>query len=140
MRPTNLYQLRSFLGAVNQFNKFLPKLATICHPFRKIYKKDAEWTWDQEHKEAFVEIYKEIKQTVELSHFERNQEIRIECDASKNGLGAVLQQSQSTGERKPICFASGFLTDFEANYSINELELLATVWAVEHFKNYVYGV
>ena len=57
----------------------------------------------------------EIKKTVELSHFKRNQEIRIICDASKSGFDAVLQQSQSTGEWKPICFASRFLTDFEAN-------------------------
>ena len=39
-----------------------------------------------------------------------------------------------------MSFASRFLTDFEAKYSINELELLAVVWAVEHFKNYVYGI
>ena len=55
-------------------------------------------------------------------------------------MGTVLQQSQSTCEWKPICFASRFLTDFEAKYSITELELLAIVWAVEHFQNYVYVV
>ena len=55
-------------------------------------------------------------------------------------LGAVLQQSQPNGEWKPTCFASRFLPDYEAKYSINELELLAIVWAVEHFRNYVYGV
>ena len=77
---------------------------------------------------------------MELSHFERNQEIRIICDASKQGLGAVLQQNQNNSEWKPICFASRFLTNFEAKYSINELELLAIVWAVEHLKNYVYDV
>ena len=48
--------------------------------------------------------------------------------------------SQTNGEWKSICFASRFLTDFESKYSINELELLAIVWAVEHFRNYVYGV
>ena len=77
---------------------------------------------------------------MELSHFKRNQEIRIICDASKQGLGAVLQQSQSNGEWKPICFASRSLTNFEAKYSINELEFLAIVWAVEHLENFVYGV
>ena len=75
-----------------------------------------------------------------LSHFRRNKEIRIICDASKQGLGAVLQQSQKNGEWESICFASRFLTDFEAKYSINELELLALVLAVEHFKNYISGV
>ena len=77
---------------------------------------------------------------MELSHFERNQEFRIICDASKQGLGAVLQQNQNNCEWKPICFASRFLTNFEVKDSINELGLLATVWAVEHFKNYVYDV
>ena len=52
----------------------------------------------------------------------------------------MLQQQQENQEWKPVSFASRFLTDFEAKYSINELELLAVVWAIEHFKNYVYGV
>ena len=140
LRLTNLKQLPSLLGAVNQFNKFIPSLASISFPFRSILKKDAEWEWNEDHEKAFVQINKEIKSVVELSHFKRNQEIRIICDASKSGLGAVLQQKQSNNEWRPICFASRFLTDFETKYSINELELLAIVWAVEHFKNYVYGV
>ena len=140
LRPTNLKQLRSFLGAVNQFNKFIPNLAAISFPFRSSLKRDADWTWNSDHETAFKRINEEIKKVVELSHFKRNQEIRIICDASKQGLGAVLQQIQNNGEWKPICFASRFLTNFEAKYSINELELLVIVWAVEHFKNYVYGV
>ena len=42
LRPTNLKQLRSFLGAVNQFNNFIPNLAAISFPFRSISKRDAE--------------------------------------------------------------------------------------------------
>ena len=103
-------------------------------------KKDADWNRNHDHEKAFLKINDEIKKVVELSHFKRNQDTRISCDASKQGLGAVLQQSQKNGEWKPICFASRFLTDFEAKYSFNELELLAIVWAIEHFKNYVYGV
>ena len=140
LRPTNLKQLRSFLGAVNKFNKFIPNLALISHPFRSILKKDAEWEWNEKHENAFIKINEEIKNVVELTHFKRNKEIRIICDASKQGLGAVLQQRQDNSNWTPICFASRFLTDFETKYSINELELLAIVWAIEHFKNYVYGV
>ena len=81
------------MGAVNQFNKFIPSLASISFPFRSILKKDAEWEWNEDHEKAFVQINKEIKSVVELSHFKRNQEIRIFCDASKSGLGAVLQQN-----------------------------------------------
>ena len=113
LRPTNLKQLRSFLGAVNQFNKFIPSLASISFPFRSNLKKDAEWEWNENHEKAFVQYNKNIKIVVELSHFKRNQEIRVVCDASKNALGAVLQQKQSNNERRPIFFASRFLTDFE---------------------------
>ena len=115
-------------------------MASISFQFRSILKKDADWIWNAEHEKAFVKINDEIKEVVELSHFKRNQEIRIICDASKQGLGAVLQQSQTNGEWRPICFASRFLSDFESKYSIIGLELLAIVWAVEHFRNYVYGV
>ena len=135
LRPTNLKQLRAFFGAVNQFNKFIPRLAAITFPFRSILKKDTEWEWNEEYEEAFLK-FKKIINVVELTHFIRNKV----CDASKQGLGAVLQQKQNENEWKPICFASRFLTDFEMKNSINELELLATVWAIEHFQNYVYGV
>ena len=80
-----------------------------------------------------------MKKVVELTHFKRNRTLRIICDASKQGLGAVLQQNEENSW-KPIAYASRFLTEFESNYSINELELLAVVWSVEHFKNYVYGI
>ena len=140
LRPTNLKQLRSYLGAVNQFNKFIPNLKSISFPFGTILKKDAHRTWNTEHEDAFVNNNDEIKGVVQLSHFKRNQENRIIRDASKQDLGAVLQQSQKNGEWRPICFAYRFLTDFESRYSINEIEFLAIVWAVEHFRNYVYGV
>ena len=76
---------------------------------------------------------------VEVGHFKKSENIRIICDASKTGLGAVLQQQDETGWR-PIHSASRFLTPLEEKYSMNELELLAVVWAIEHLKNYLYGI
>ena len=140
LRPPKLEELRSFLGAVNQLNKFVPDLDSICYPFRSILKKDNPWIWTKQHEAAFLKINQEIKKITELTHFKRNNPVIILCDASKKGLGAVLQQQQNNQNWKPVSFASRFLTDFEAKYSINELELLAVVWAVEHFKNYVYGI
>ena len=98
------------------------------------------WIWNEDNEDVFVKINDKLKRVVELSHLKKNQETRTICDSSRQGLGAFLQQSQPNGEWKPICFASKFLTDFEANNSRNVLELLAIVLAVEHFKNYVYGV
>ena len=53
LRPTNLKLLRSFLGAVNQFNKFIPNLAGNSFPFRTILKNDAERIWNEDQKMRF---------------------------------------------------------------------------------------
>ena len=87
-------------------------MASISFPFRTILKNDAEWRWNEEPENAFVKTKDGNKRVVELSHFKRNQEIRIICDASRQCLGAVLQQSQPNGEWKPICFASRFFNRF----------------------------
>ena len=72
LRPTNLKQLRSFLRTVNQFNKFIPRLAAITFPFRSILKKDAEWEWNEEHEKAFLKVNEEIFNVVEVTHFNGN--------------------------------------------------------------------
>ena len=62
----------------------------------------------------------------------------ITTDASTKGLGATLWQEHSDGKLKPISFASQFLSDTEKKYAMNELELLAVVWGLEHFRFYIY--
>ena len=61
LRPTNIKELRSFQGAVNQFKKFIRDLAVICSLFRSISKKDATWTWNDENEKAFLNINSEVK-------------------------------------------------------------------------------
>ena len=61
----------------------------------------------------------------------------MKTDASHNGLGASLEQLHRS-DWKTISFASRFLNPHESKYSTNNLELLGVVWAVEHYKNYLY--
>ena len=79
-----------------------------------------------------------MENIVELRHFDIYRESRIICDASHDGLGAVLEQYCASGWH-PISFASSYLNPAEKKHSTNELELLAVVWATEHFQNYTYG-
>ena len=65
-------------------------------------------------------------------------ETRVKCNASRKGLGAALEQLDSEGW-KTVAFASRFLNSNEERYSINELELLGVVWAIEYYKNYLFG-
>ena len=62
----------------------------------------------------------------------------LETDASGIGLGAVLAQGQPDGMVRPIAYASRSLQQSERNYGVTGLEGLGVVWAVKHFRVYLY--
>ena len=78
------------MGAINQMNKFIPNLAKFCAPLRQLLKRDQEWNWKDELGKAFKTKTEAIKKVTELKHFKRNLELRMICNASKVGLGAVI--------------------------------------------------
>ena len=104
LRPKNLNNPRSFLGATNQMNKLISNLADLCAPLRPLLKRDQDWIWEADHEKAFIKINQATKM-LELKHFKRNLPLRIIFDASKDGLGSVLQQKLEKGGTKHFCYA-----------------------------------
>ena len=88
----------------------------------------------EEHTNAFNNLKKLITQLPYLAHYNPKSENTLTTDASTKELGATLWQKQKDGNLKPIGFASRFLSDTEKKHAINELELLAVVWGLEHFR------
>ena len=131
-------QLKSLMGSLHSLHKFLPKLAEISAPFRPLLSQNNDFVWTAVCENAFQQLKSLVENIVELRHFDIHRETRIICDASHDGLGAVLEQYCASGWH-PISFASRYLNPAEKKYSTNELELLAVVWATEHFQNYIYG-
>ena len=68
-----------------------------------------------------------------------DKEFLLETDGSGKGLGAVLAQKQEDGSTQLIAYASLTLELSEKNYGVTEVEALAVVWAVKHFRHYLYG-
>ena len=140
--PKRLKQLRSFMGSIHHLIKFIPKLAELTEPLRPLLKKTGNknnrLNWNETHSKTFTNIKQKIKQIIENKHFDTTKETRIKCDASNKGLEANIEQKHSNVWHTKA-FASRFLNNYESRYSTNELELLAVVWAVEHFKHYLYG-
>ena len=126
------------MGSLHSLHKFLPKLAEISAPVRPLLSQNNHFVWTPVCENAFQQLKSLVENIVELRQFDIHRETRIICDASHDGLGAVLEQYCASGWH-PISFASRYLNTAEKKYSTNELELLAVVWATEHFRNYIYG-
>ena len=136
--PTTHKQHKSFLGSVHHLTKFIPKLATLCGGFRDLLQKDTKYVWTENYQSDFETIKNNIKNLTENNHYHIKRNTRVKTDASRLGLGAVLKRETCNGW-ETISYASRFLNKAEEKYSINELELLGVVWALEHFKQYLLG-
>ena len=132
-RSNNEKELKSFFGAIQYLSKYIHNLSAQTDILRQLLKKDYEWIWTEEHTQAFENLKQKITEIPCLAHYNSYYPNVITTNASTKGLGATLWQEQPDGKLKPIGFASRFLSDTEKKYAINELELLAVVWGLEHF-------
>ena len=137
--PTNVQQLRSFLGMVNYYGKFISNLASILHPLNSLLKQNQKWKWTQECQKAFETAKEKLAQAPVLAHYDAALPLRLAGDASNSGLGVVLSHCLPDGSERPVAYASRTLTCSEQNYSQLEKEALSLVYGVKKFHSYLYG-
>lgn len=136
--PRNKGELRSFLGLVNQYRKFVSNLSTIAAPLNELLQDKVRWDWSIEREQAFTRIKESIIQDTVLAHYDPRQEVYLAVDASPVGLGAVITHGRGKDER-PIAFGSRTLTQAERNYSQIDREALAIIYGIKKFHYYLYG-
>ena len=125
--PTNTKTLKSFLGAIQYFAKFIPNLSKKTDNMRQLLKKGIKWEWTEERNTDFNNLKEELTTQPCLAHYNGNKENFVTTDACNTGLGIALWQRQHNGELKAIAYASRYLNDAEKKDSVAELELLAVV-------------
>lgn len=139
-RPSNESEVRSFLGLANYMGKFIPNLAEIDEPLRKLTQKGVLFHWGDTEEHAFNKIKFHMANAKSLGFYKTEDDTTVIADASPNALGAVLIQTDNqTNQSRVICYASKSLTDTERRYCHTEKEALALVWSVERFQNYLIG-
>ena len=115
-------------------SKFLPHLSDITKPLRELTRKETEWMWDHPQQKALDNLKQAVTSTPVLRYYHLKEEVTLQCDASQGGLGAALLQNG-----QPVAYASLALTATETHYAQIEKELLAIVFACNHFDPYIYG-
>lgn len=138
--PTNIGEIRRFLGTVNQMGKFAPNLADVTKPLRDLLVKGNQWVWGEAQQRAFDEVKQMLMTTPVLALFDPTFDTILSADASSYGLGAVLLQRQPQGELKPVAYISRSMTTTEQRYAQIEKEALALTWACERFSDYLIGL
>ena len=138
-QPTNVSELKSYIGILSYYGKFLPNLATTLAPLYTLLHKDVPWRWTDEEQAAFATSKQLLTSSQVLVHFDPDKSLILSCDASQYDIGAVLSHRTEDGAEKPIGFASRTLSAAEKNYSQIEREGLACIFGVKRFHSYIYG-
>ena len=138
-RPIDVGQLRSFLGLMNYYEKFLPNLSSILGPLYLLLQRYTPWVWGKEQEDVFNRAKGLLVSNKLLEHFDPEKALVVTCDASPYGLGAVLSHRMRDGSDRPVHYASRSLSNSEKGYSQLDKEGLAIVFAVKKFHQFLYG-
>lgn len=139
-QPQTKKEVRSLLGLVGYYRRFIPNFAKRALPLTDLTRgKNNKISWSEECEKAFADLKHALQTDPVLIPPQWDKVFILQVDASNRGLGAVLCQENDGGEEHPICYASRKLQPREAALSTTEKECLAIVWAVEIFRYYLFG-
>lgn len=137
--PADIHQLRSFLGAVNYYGKFIHELKTLRAPLDKLLEKDVAFEWTSVRQQAFEDIKQVLSSDLVLTHYDPKKKIVLATDASQYGMGAVLMHEFADGTLHPIMHWSSTFNNAERNYPQIQKEARALVFGLKKSYSYTYG-
>jgi hypothetical protein len=131
---TTVHQVRSFLGLVGYYRRFIPDFSKLVKPITSLLKNDVKFNWSSKCNEAFEQLKTLLTTAPVLAQPDITKPFDVYCDASGSGLGCVLMQ-----EGRVIAYASRQLRRHEEHYPTHDLELAAVVHALKIWRHYLLG-
>ena len=114
-------------------SRFIPNYAAITAPLRALTHRNSKWKWQEAEENALRKLQNELTMSDRvMAYFDPTKPTEVLVDASPAGVGAILIQ-----DGKVISYGSRALSDVETRYSQTEREMLAIVWATEHYHLYL---
>jgi len=132
--PKSATEIRSFVGLVGYYRRFIEGFSKIVAPLTLLTRKDQPFTWTDKCEESFQELKKRLTSAPILVIPNVGKPFEVYCDASHLRLGCVLMQ-----EKRVVAYASRQLKVHERNYPTHDLELAAIVFALKIWRHYLYG-
>ena len=138
-RPKNARQVKQFVAMGSYYRRYVKDFARVAKPLNELTKKDKEFKWDTDCEKAFSSL-KQALVSKQVMGYPLNEAgtFLLDVDASGLGIGGVLSQVQE-GRERVIAFGSRGLSKSEKNYCITEKELLAVLFFVQYYRQYLIG-
>jgi len=133
-----LTELRAFLGTSGYYRRFVKNFSSIAAPLFALMKKGIEFVWTDECQTAFETLKSRLTSAPILALPTDEGTYTLDTDASDYGLGAVLSQKQD-GVERVIAYASRTMTKSERHYETTRKELLAVIFGLKQFRQYLLG-
>lgn len=137
--PQNRKNVRQFLGKINFHGKFIPNASSTLEPLHNLLRKNTQFHWSNECQTAFGIIKNHLCSSPILAIFDPKLPIFIYTDASIQGLGAVLKQTQLNGDQKPVAYFSKKLNDHQKTKKAIFLECLAIKESLKFWQHWLLG-
>lgn len=135
--PSNLRQVRGFLGVAGWYRRFIENFSSIVFPITETISSKRRFLWTPEAQASFEKIKTLLTSAPVLINPDFEKKFYVHCDASDYGIGAVLIQLDDEGQERPIAFMSRKLNSAQRNYSVTERECLAALEAIQRFRCYL---
>jgi hypothetical protein len=132
--PQNVSDIRSFLGLVGYYRRFIEGFSKSSKPMTELLAKGKTFEWTPRREVSFQELKKKLTTTPILTMPNVERSFSIYCDASGQGLGCVLMQDGHV-----VAYASRQLRKHEEKYPTHDLELAAIVHALKIWRHYIIG-
>ena len=137
--PTNVREIRGFLGCVGYYRRFIADYARMATPLTELLKKKEEYVWTDRRQEAFELLKAALSKPPVLSPPNWDHKFHVTLDASGWCVGAVLWQEGGEKREHPIYYSSRQMGPAERKYTTTEREALAVVYACKKFRHYLLG-
>ena len=136
--PASIRDVRAFLELAGYYRRFIANFASIARPLHAMTDKGKKFSWTSEANESFQKLKEALTSSPILVMPTDSDELVLDTDASDGSIGCVLSQRQA-GHEKVIAYASRCLDRREVNYCVTRKELLAIVYSLRYFKQYLLG-
>lgn len=137
--PKTQKNIRQFLGKINFYHEYIPKSAITLDPLHNLLRKNQKFVWSEECQKSFEKIKELLCSQPILEIFDQELPINIYTDASLEGVGAILKQTQPNGKEKPVAYFSKKLNEAQKRKKAIYLECLAIKEAVKYWQYWLMG-